>query len=130
VLVNFDRSSGLSGEERVVEETIHSHFARRSALLRGDLRRLLHRGGISFFIAVAFLVTLFVISQTVARMMGDSGLGSLVRESLLIVGWVAMWRPLEVFLYDWWPIVSERRLHDRLSRVSVRVVYRELENTR
>jgi hypothetical protein len=55
-------------------------------------------------------------------MMGASGLGILFRESLLIVGWVAMWRPLEIFLYDWWPIAGERRLHDRLSRITVRVV--------
>jgi hypothetical protein len=40
---------------------------------------------------------------------------------MIIVGWVAMWRPLDIFLYDWWPIVSERRLHDRLSRVKVRI---------
>jgi hypothetical protein len=56
--------------------------------------------------------------------MGDTGFVSLLRESMLIVGWVAMWRPLEIFLYDWWPIASERRLHDRLSRISVRIVYR------
>jgi len=27
-----------------------------------------------------------------------------VRESLLVGGAVAPWRPLEIFLYDWWPI--------------------------
>ena len=27
---------------------------------------------------------------------------------------MAMWRPLEVFLYDWWPIRAEARLFDRL----------------
>lgn len=44
------------------------------------------------------------------------------RTSLLIGGWVAMWRPLEVFLYDWWPIRAEARLFDRLSAMTVRVV--------
>ena len=29
---------------------------------------------------------------------------------------------IEIFLYDWWPIVGERRLYDRLSRLEVRVV--------
>ena len=27
----------------------------------------------------------------------------LIKESLIISGWVALWRPLEIFLYDWWP---------------------------
>ena len=34
----------------------------------------------------------------------------LVEESLLILGWVANWRPLEIFLYDWWPLARRRRL--------------------
>jgi hypothetical protein len=46
----------------------------------------------------------------------------MVRESLLIGGWVAMWRPMEIFLYDWWVIRGERRVYDRLSRMNVRVV--------
>ena len=33
-----------------------------------------------------------------------------------------MWRPLEIFLYDWWPILGEQRVRERLSRVEVRVV--------
>jgi hypothetical protein len=40
----------------------------------------------------------------------------------VIGGWVAMWRPLEVFLYDWWPIRAEARLFDRLSAMAVRVI--------
>jgi hypothetical protein len=48
----------------------------------------------------------------------------LFEQGLLIVGWVAMWRPLEIFLYDWWPIVGERRIHGRLSRMEVRIAPR------
>ena len=33
----------------------------------------------------------------------------IARESLTIGGWVAMWRPMEIFLYSWWPILRERR---------------------
>jgi hypothetical protein len=34
-----------------------------------------------------------------------------------------MWRPLEIFLYDWWPIRAEARLYDRLSAMPVRIAY-------
>jgi hypothetical protein len=34
-----------------------------------------------------------------------------------------MWRPLEIFLYDWWPIRAEARLCNRLSAMPVRIVY-------
>jgi hypothetical protein len=32
---------------------------------------------------------------------------------------VAMWRPQEVFLYDWWPIRADGTLFDRLSAMAV-----------
>jgi hypothetical protein len=56
-------------------------------------------------------------------MLGDGGLGGVLRESLLIGGWVAMWRPMEIFLYDWWPLRADARLADRLAAMPVRIVY-------
>ena len=28
-------------------------------------------------------------------------LSGILQESFIIVGWVAMWRPLEIYFYDW-----------------------------
>jgi hypothetical protein len=123
LVVKLDQSSDLPGEARVVENAIRTHSSRRSHGLRRDLHQLIHRGLISLVIALSFMVLLFTIAQAVGQIMGNATYAPLVRESMLIVGWVALWRPVEIFLYDWWPIVSQRRLHDRLSRISVRVVY-------
>jgi hypothetical protein len=46
-------------------------------------------------------------------------LGRVIEESLTIFGWVANWRPIEIFLYDWWPIVRRRNLYQRLSAAQV-----------
>ena len=43
-------------------------------------------------------------------------------EGLTILGWVAMWRPLQTYLYDWWPLRDERRNLERLARMRVSVV--------
>ena len=103
------------------EDAIHAHFARRAMHLRRSMRELLRDGLVSLVIGIAFLVVFFITSQAVMRMMGDNPWSTFARESLLIGGWVAMWRPLEVFLYLWWPILRERRLHDRLSRMPVQI---------
>jgi len=50
-------------------------------------------------------------------------LRELLRQGLVICGWVAMWRPLEILLYGWWPIRTEARLYDRLSEMPVRIEY-------
>jgi len=61
------------------------------------------------------------LASFVERWFGNQPVGALIRETLVIGGWVAMWRPLEIFLYDWWPIRAERKLYDRLSVMPVRV---------
>ena len=54
----------------------------------------------------------------------------MLRESLLSGGWVAMWRPVEIFLYDWWPIRAEARLFDRLAAMPVRIEYTRSDGPR
>jgi hypothetical protein len=65
------------------------------------------------------------VGDLVAGYLGESRISEVVREGFLIGGWVAMWRPLEVFLYDWWPIRAEGRLLQRLSTMPVRIEYKE-----
>jgi hypothetical protein len=50
-----------------------------------------------------------------------NALAAVLRESLFIGGWVAMWRPIEIFLYDWWPIRAEARRFDRLAAMPVAI---------
>ena len=90
---------------------------------RVKLRRLFRDGRISLVIGLAVLTLLIVAAQFIARRTSDTGLGRVLHESLLIGGWVAMWRPLEVFLYDWWPIRAEARLFDRLAAMPVQLKY-------
>jgi len=65
----------------------------------------------------------FLLAGAVVRALGQTSVSALVRESMIIGGWVAMWRPLEIFLYDWWPIRAERRLYDRLRVMPTRVTF-------
>jgi len=60
-----------------------------------------------------------------AEAIGQLGTGTAVtiaRESLTIIGWVAMWRPLQTFLYDWWPLAQRIRVYKNLRQAHVRVV--------
>jgi hypothetical protein len=37
------------------------------------------------------------------------------------MGWVAMWRPIEIFLYDWWPISRRLRRLRHIATLPVEV---------
>ena len=80
-------------------------------------------GRTSLVIGLVALASAIALGDFLAGLMKGSRIGEIVRESFTIGGWVSMWRPLEVFLYDWWPIRNEVRLSDRLAAMPVRIRY-------
>lgn len=126
LLVHLDRQAGRADEGAILREAIHEYFGQRVVASRRRLRELFRRGRISLFIALAFLAAAIAVGDAVAGLLGDSRFGGVVREGFLIGGWVAMWRPLEVFLYDWWPIRAESRLLQRLATMPVRIEYTDM----
>ncbi|MEO7414810.1 MAG: hypothetical protein ABIZ81_15805 [Opitutaceae bacterium] len=72
-------------------------------------------------IGLLFLAACLFLSELIAKL-GYGATADLVRESLTIGGWVAMWRPLEIYLDDWWPLRDELRLAERLARMHVRLI--------
>ena len=129
LVVHLDRPAGRADEGAALREAIHEYFGQRVVASKRKLRELFHRGRISLVIALAFLTASIAVGDVVARHLGDGRLGEVIREGCLIGGWVAMWRPLEVFLYDWWPIRAEGRLLQRLSMMPVSIEYKETANT-
>jgi hypothetical protein len=125
LVVHLDRPAGRTDEAAALSEAIHEYFGQRVVASRRRLRELFRRGRISLVIALAFLTASIAVGDAVAGYLGDGRLGGVIREGFLIGGWVAMWRPLEVFLYDWWPIRAEGRLLQRLSTMLVRIEYEE-----
>ena len=73
-------------------------------------------------IGLAFLAATLAASKLAENWLDPGGMLEVVRASLSIAGWVAMWRPMELFLYDWWPIRAEARLFDRLASMPVRLM--------
>ena len=123
LLVYLDRPAGLPEESSLLRDAIHEYFRQRAIAVRQQLRQLFRVGRTSLLIGVVCLTVSIGVGDFIAKALNGREFGDVVRESLLIGGWVAMWRPLEIFLYDWWPIRDEGRLYDRLAAMSVRIVY-------
>jgi hypothetical protein len=113
-----------------VGPAVHEFFRQRSLSSSRRLSQLFWVGRTSLVIGVAFLAVAVTVASLVDRMLADQPVGALIRETLVIGGWVAMWRPLEIFLYDWWPIRADRMLFDRLSGMPVRVTFRDGNSAR
>jgi hypothetical protein len=102
-------------------EAVHNFFNYRANLNRLEFRRLMQQGRTSLVIGLVFLAAcLLVIRFVLARVAGPWT--GFLRESLTIAGWVAMWRPMQIFLHDWWPVRRRGRVYLKLSRMPVEVI--------
>jgi hypothetical protein len=118
VEIRVDREQPPAGMAADVEPAVRSHFAREAGLQDLRRRRLMREARLSLAIG---LVTLVVCIGTATLVPADSlgTLGEILRESLIIAGWVVMWHPLEMLLYGIWPVTRERRLLERLAAAEV-----------
>lgn len=124
LVVNLDRSTGIPDEAVVLRDAIHEFFRQRAIYYRQRLRDLLRIGRTSLAIGLVVLASAVAAGDFIQQqLMKGSHIGDILRETLAIGGWVSMWRPLEIFLYDWWPIRQEARLSDALAIMPVRIRY-------
>jgi hypothetical protein len=118
--VHAEQPPELPDPGSVVEQAVHAHFTRLAEQSVLALRRLFVRGRASLAIGIVFLAAMLLAAEFVGRVEGP--FAPLMRESLMIAGWVAMWRPMEIFLYDWWPIRADRKLYLRLAAMPVEIL--------
>jgi hypothetical protein len=40
-------------------------------------------------------------------------------EGFLIAGWVSLWYPIEILLYEWWPVTQQIRIYESIMRMDI-----------
>jgi hypothetical protein len=119
LLVQLGREAGGEPAAALLRDAVREHFGRCAEGKRRELRELFRTGRVSLAIGLGFLAGAIALAQFVGERIAHEGYAWMVSESLIIGGWVALWRPLEIFLYDWWPLRSQARLYDRLAAMQV-----------
>lgn len=119
ILVHFPDSDVQTRAARELSEAFSRYFFYRAGVIQRDLNELFRVGRRSLGIGIVVLLVCFVSAHLAGGYLVETPVKPLVEESFLILGWVANWRPLEIFLYDWWPIARRRDLYRRLSRAVV-----------
>jgi hypothetical protein len=75
------------------------------------------RAFVNLGIGLLFLAACLTLRRTLLA----AGSHDLLAEGLLIIGWVALWRPVEMFLYDWWPLLRRRRRFASIASMPVEI---------
>lgn len=118
LIVHANQTADAATAQELIEKAVHNYFAYRGKLNRLEFKHLLKQGRTSLVIGLLFLTVCLLLSELIFHQKPGT-FSSLMRESLTIAGWVAMWRPMQIFLYDWWPLLRVGHIYEKLSRVPV-----------
>lgn len=122
--IRIDAAAPAEADDATVIDAVHNYFAYRADMARRQLREHLRQGPPALAIGLMFLAAATLASRWVA-IRWPGAMGQVASEGLLVGGWVAMWRPFEIYLYGWLPIRRRRRLLQRLAAMPVCLLWRD-----
>lgn len=105
-----------------VADAFRNYFESRAEVFGRDLRTLFRTGRDALVVGLAVLAATVALGAAVTRAIPEGFVRRFFAEGLIILGWVANWKPIDIFLFEWWPIARKRDLYRRLARATVVVV--------
>lgn len=121
VVIYLPPESVSPGKRQVVQEAVHHYFEYRAKIVRRQLNHAFWQGRMSLAIGVAFLFVCIGLNRLLEHHDSSAFWSYFLREGLLISGWVAMWKPIQSFLYDWWPIRHKMLTYRKISNMEVEI---------
>jgi hypothetical protein len=121
IVVHVPQKEAVKAQNIGIQTAITRYFDYRATVANSNLRELFRIGRRYLAIGIPILLVCLFASQWLRTHFGESPLANIFEESLVIVGWVANWKPIETFLYDWGPMKRRRDLYRRLSRADCQI---------
>ena len=119
IVVHVPQSELQREHAQELGSALNRYFDYRAEVIARDLNELFRVGRKSTLIGMTVLAACVLTAQAATAVLGNGNFGRFIEEGLIILGWVANWKPLEIFLYDWWPLARRRDLYRRLATASV-----------
>lgn len=105
-----------------ITRAIHAHFKLAHAKCRRRYRQRVRIGRAMLIAGIAVLGTALLLRALLGGP-GDRAMIEAIREGLLILGWVALWRPLDILLFERLEDHQNSALLHRLARIPVDFVF-------
>jgi len=115
-------------DEAKVMIAIKKNFSNRKQESQTSLKQTLYHGRRSLIVALIFFAILFTLVEISKGLFPQNGLAKMLSESITILGWVALWRPAELLLYEWRPFKQNAKLFSRLEQSQIQIWYATAES--
>jgi hypothetical protein len=102
-----------------VQAAVEHYYERLAASARLKLRENLRVTELALIGGVAIFLACMTTRQLLSGLV--VGVPRFLNEGLIILAWLALWRPTEALVYGWVPLYRKRRLYQRLAGIRVTV---------
>jgi hypothetical protein len=102
-----------------MEHAIHSHFALRLCTAHQKYKLAMNKGRMYLVRGLIFLMICLILSSVVTSIHNQNDIVYAIGQSFVIIGWVALWKPVEFYLYDRRDILNERKILEQLESITV-----------
>ncbi|MBS0252719.1 MAG: hypothetical protein JSR78_16820 [Proteobacteria bacterium] len=119
IVIHLPEEAMLDAQKCELPSALENYFTERAQIAQRELNELFRIGRLYLFVGSATLVACLLGSQLAQSALGSGPLATIISESLIFFGWVANWKPIETFLYDWLPLKRRRDLFRRLAQATV-----------
>lgn len=109
-----------------IASAIHAHYKLASQQAERRHKRRRRVGRVALITGTVILAVALFLRTWVKTIEGS--FGEVLAEGLLILAWVALWRPIETIGFDSWESREDRRMLNALSSVPVRFVELKIDN--
>jgi hypothetical protein len=102
-----------------LQKALANYYARLAASTQRELHEHLRLAQLTLLAGIVIFLSCMALREFLRGAL--PALPQILDEGLIILAWLALWRPAEMLAYDWVPLVRKRRLYERLAKVRVYV---------
>jgi hypothetical protein len=106
-------------DAREIPEAVRSHFQYKVRMERRRFRERYVEGQFKLIVGISFLALATFVSLTIENYFNTNTAAHLLATALQITGWVAMWEPISIFLFQLWPLIKQRKIYERISQMEI-----------
>ncbi len=121
IVVHLPDTECATEAARTLGEAIAQHFTYRADVMGRELRELFRSTRLYLAVGLSVFAACMLAAQTIRNLFPDNVIANGVEQGLIIVGWVANWKPFDLLLYEWWPLRRRMQLFRRLADAEVEI---------
>jgi hypothetical protein len=102
-----------------LQAAVEHYYERMGASARMKLRENRRIAEMILLAGIGIFLVCMMLRQLLRGMFAS--LPRMLDEGLIILAWIALWRPAEALVYEWIPLYRTQRLYQRLAGIRVTV---------